>query len=86
MNRPHSMPSPDKITPEQFERMGIDREKFEKIKAAMKIREKNAPEVGGKAPNFELKRLSQDGQLTEERVGLTDLLGRPIALVFGSYT
>ncbi len=86
MSKPQKMLDLDKITDEQFEQMGISREGLEKIQEAMQNREKNAPKVGEPAPDFELKRLSPEGKLIEERRRLSDLRGRPVALVFGSYT
>lgn len=44
-----------------------------------------APAEGAEAPDFELARLV-DGEPSDERVRLSELRGRPVALVFGSYT
>ena len=40
------------------------------------------PEVGSKAPDFDLSVLGGSGQ----RVRLADLRGRPVGLIFASYT
>jgi hypothetical protein len=45
-----------------------------------------APKVGDAAPVFTAQRLAADGTLTGEQVGLDDYRGRPLALLFGSYT
>jgi len=76
----------DKITPEQWKQMGTTREQLEESLKKKQEREKNAPAVGDAAPDFELKRLSETGTITEDRVRLSDLQGKPVALVFGSYT
>ncbi len=57
-------------------------EKFAQIQEAMKKREEHAPKVGDEAPDFELPLLRGGG----EKVRLSDLRGRPVALIFGSYT
>ena len=41
-----------------------------------------APEVGSEAPDFDLAVLDADGR----RVRLRDLRGKPVGLIFGSYT
>ena len=79
-------PTWDSIAPALREHMNISRQQFDEIRASMLAREKHAPTVGSAAPDFELKRLSSEGALSEERLRLADLRGRPVALVFGSYT
>ena len=44
--------------------------------------EVRAPEAGDPAPDFDLALLNGDGQ----RVRLSALRGRPVGLIFGSYT
>lgn len=80
------IPDLDDLTPEQWEQIGLTHEEFKKQIAQAQEREKIAPGVGNLAPDFSLKRLSKEGKLTEEYVRLSDLRGRPVALVFGSYT
>ncbi|MCH7998997.1 MAG: redoxin domain-containing protein [Chloroflexi bacterium] len=48
----------------------------------MKRREERAPNVGDEAPDFELPVLDGKGAT----VRLSELRGRPVALIFGSYT
>ena len=57
-------------------------ERFARLREAMARREERAPNVGGEAPDFELPLLHGDGA----RVRLSELRGRPVALIFGSYT
>jgi hypothetical protein len=76
----------DKITPEQWDKMGINREQLEESMAKMQEREEHAPSVGDPAPDFVLKCLSETGKPTGEDVKLSNLRGKPVALIFGSYT
>ena len=49
-------------------------------------REKHAPPEGSEAPDFEIERLSPEGKRTGEMFRLSAMRGRPVALIFGSYT
>ena len=77
---------PENIPPEIWKQMNITKERFVEVMAEMEEREKHAPSVGSLAPDFELKRLDEKGVLTEQTLRLAGLRGRPVALVFGSYT
>lgn len=57
-------------------------ERMVQLREAMRKREEQAPKVGEEAPDFELPVLHGDG----ESVRLSHLRGRPVALIFGSYT
>jgi cytochrome oxidase Cu insertion factor (SCO1/SenC/PrrC family) len=57
-------------------------ERMAAIRAVMEKRDERAPKVGGLAPDFELPLLHGDGRT----VRLSALRGRPVALIFGSYT
>jgi hypothetical protein len=81
-----SAPSWESLPPAIREQLQISKEQFEAIHEAMREREKKAPPVGSEAPDFELKRLDADGVLTDRTLRLSGLRGRPVALVFGSYT
>jgi hypothetical protein len=69
-----------------WKQMNISREDFAVVAAAMQEREKKAPAVGSLAHDFALRRLGPDRRPLAERVRLSQLRGRPVALVFGSYT
>jgi hypothetical protein len=77
---------PDKIPPALWKQMNISKERFLEIMEQMQEREKRAPAVGSAAPDFELERLSAEGERTGETERLSAHRGRPVALVFGSYT
>lgn len=76
----------DEIPDAMFEKMGITREGFREIRRTMAEREARTPAVGDPAPDFEIERLSAEGQRTGETFRLSEHRGRPVALVFGSYT
>jgi hypothetical protein len=80
------MMDPDKIPPELWKQMNISREDFQEALARQKAREKNTPPAGSPAPDFELRRLDEEGRLSEETVRLSSLRGQPVGLIFGSYT
>ena len=65
-----------------FESMGGEaRDKMRQVHTYMRDRP-SAPELGNEAPDFDLAVLDGSG----ERVRLKDLRGRPVGLIFGSYT
>ncbi len=57
-------------------------ERFAQLREAMARREERAPKVGDDAPNFELPVLNRKGAT----VRLSELRGKPVALIFGCYT
>lgn len=80
------MIDPDKIPPALWKEMNISRERFDEIQKMQAAREQGAPPVGSVAPDFELERLDARGKRTDRVLRLSSLRGRPVALVFGSYT
>ena len=58
-----------------------DREQMRRVFAEMR-RRPDGPDEGSPAPDFDLALLDGDG----ERVRLSGLRGRPVGLIFGSYT
>jgi hypothetical protein len=80
----------DEVPDEMFEKMGITREGFREIRNMMAAREALTPAAGTPAPDFEIERLSAEGARTGETFRLSQHQandrGRPVALVFGSYT
>jgi hypothetical protein len=46
----------------------------------------NSPQIGDKAPDFELEMLSENGKRTHNTLRLSSLRGKPVGLIFGSYT
>ena len=76
----------DQLPDEVFPKLGLTRERFRVIQQTMKERDAKTPPVGAIAPDFEIERLSPDGKRTGEMFRLAETRGRPVALVFGSYT
>ncbi len=64
----------------------ISEEEFEAHMAGEKAREAIVPKVGETAPDFAADVLDRDRKRTGERVRLSDLRGKPVGLVFGSFT
>ncbi len=61
-------------------------DEFDAMMAANKERRSRVPQVGTRAPDFEIEQIDRDRKRTGEMVRLSALKGRPVALVFGSYT
>lgn len=57
-------------------------ERFAQLREALARREERAPKVGEEAPEFDLPVLHGEGA----RVRLSERRGKPVALIFGSYT
>ena len=58
------------------------REHMERTRGFLAQRSGKAPQVGDAAPDFDLALLDGDGA----RVRLSGLRGKPVGLIFGSYT
>lgn len=54
--------------------------------AEEKAREADVPQVGSLAPDFVADVLDRSRKRTGETVRLSDLRGKPVGIVFGSYT
>jgi hypothetical protein len=59
---------------------------FDKLFADQKVRQQRVPEIGQPAPDFTAELLHAGSKRSGETVKLSDLRGKPVALVFGSYT
>lgn len=64
----------------------ISEEEFEAHMAGEKAREAIVPKVGDIAPDFVAGVLDRQRKLTGEQVRLSELRGKPVGIVFGSYT
>jgi hypothetical protein len=74
------------ISDEELEFRGRTREGMRQNWRQRIERDKGSPRIGEEAPEFELERLSPAGMRTGETVKLTSLRGRPVGLIFGSFT
>ena len=64
----------------------ISEEQFDALMAFQNERQINMPTVGAPAPDFTLDVLDKERLRTGETVTLSSLHGKPVALLFGSYT
>ncbi len=48
--------------------------------------DKHSPQVGEVAPDFELELLDATGNRSDDRLSLSALRGKPVGLIFGSFT
>lgn len=74
------------ISDEELEFRGRTREGMRQSWLARIERDKNSPRIGDEAPEFELERLSPAGMRTGDRLRLSALRGKPVGLIFGSFT
>jgi hypothetical protein len=74
------------IPPERWVRMMMSPEQYYAMRSERLAREAMAPAVGEMAPDFEIERLSPEGRRTGEPFRFSSTLGRPVGLIFGSYT
>jgi hypothetical protein len=78
--------NPDDLPAAVWKAMNLSREQYTGIRAYMIERDRRTPAVGDPAPDFEIERLSPEGKRTGKTFRLSETRGRPVALVFGSYT
>ncbi len=74
------------ISDEELEFRGRTRDGMRQSWLARIERDKDSPRIGDEAPEFELERLSPAGMRTGDRLRLSALRGRPVGLIFGSFT
>ena len=74
---------PDDVPEERWANSMLSREAYAAMVRDRAERDRRAPAVGAVAPNFSATRL---GQSSAAPFQLADTRGRPVALVFGSYT
>ncbi len=48
--------------------------------------DKNSPQIGEQAAEFSLERMSPGGERTGDFMTLSSLRGKPVGLIFGSFT
>lgn len=64
----------------------ITEEEFDRHMAHQMARQADVPRPGSQAPDFELDVLDRERRRTGETVRLSARRGKPVALIFGSYT
>ena len=74
-------------TDEWFEKRGKTRDGLRKfIENRIINDQKFSPKIGENAPDFEVEKLDNKGKRTGELIKLSSYFGKPIGLIFGSYT
>ncbi|NIO09894.1 MAG: hypothetical protein GTO40_18575 [Deltaproteobacteria bacterium] len=81
-----TFPQDEEQIQKKMKEWNISREEFERLQRVKIERESRVTPPGGEAPDFELERLSPEGDRTGEKSRLSSFRGRPVALAFGSYT
>ena len=79
----------DRITSigdEELEFRGWTREGMRQRFLDRMERDKNSPQVGEEAPDFRLELLGATGKRSDDYLSLSSLSGKPVGLIFGSYT
>lgn len=74
------------VTDELVAKMNVTREFLRDRNINKERMDAVSPGVEDQAPDFEAEALSADGTRTSERLKFSDLLSKPVGLVFGSYT
>ncbi len=74
------------ISDEELKFRGLTREGMRERFLDRMERDKYSPQVGEEAPNFELELLGATGKRTDDRLSLSSLRGKPVGLIFGSFT
>jgi hypothetical protein len=72
---------------EWLDTRGMTRDELRILIEGRVIRDKKiSPKVGDDAPDFEVELLDERGKRTGEMMQLSSQFGKPIGLIFGSYT
>ena len=74
------------MSDEELKFRGWTRDSMRERWAAKLERDRNSPRAGDEAPDFELELLSPEGRRTGENLRLSSLRGKPVGLIFGSFT
>ncbi len=64
----------------------ISEAQFDALQAKQRARQVRVPQPGTEAPDFELDMLARERGRSGEKVRLSSLRGKPVGLIFGSYT
>ena len=77
---------PDDVPEERWPKLMMTRDEYRAMVQERAERDRHAPRVGERAPDFVARRLHPGGGPAEETFRLEETRGRPVGLVFGSYT
>ncbi|MDE0800838.1 MAG: redoxin domain-containing protein [Rhodospirillaceae bacterium] len=76
----------DSLSDEMIEAMNVTREFLGNRNVEKDKMDARAPKILDQAPDFTAERLSGDGSRTGEKISLSNILDKPVGLLFGSYT
>ena len=79
-------PPPETLSEANLKQMMLTREAYTGMREERIARARHAPKLGATAPNFRIERLGADGTRSGQYFQLSETRGRPVALLFGSYT
>ena len=83
---------PDELSPaEQFRLRCIEisvlsTDEFDALRAGQMARQVDVPETGSMAPDFEIDVYDRQRRRTGDQIRLSSLRGKPVGLIFGSWT
>jgi hypothetical protein len=69
-----------------WEKWHISKDEYDRYVEAKRRRDKRVPRIGDVAPEFEVERLDRRGRRTGGMFRMSSMRGKPVAIVFGSYT
>ena len=75
-----------RVSEKELKVRGMTRDELRKHMERRVLRDQKSPQVGDDAPEFELELLSPQGKRSGESVKLSSFRGKPLGLIFGSYT
>ena len=74
------------ISDEELEFRGWTRDSMRESYRKRLADDVNSPQVGDQAPEFQLERLGTAGERIGKQMTLSSLRGKPVGMIFGSYT
>lgn len=74
------------ISDEELEFRGWTRDTMRENYRKRIIDDVNSPQVGDQAPDFQLELLGTAGERIGKQMTLSSLRGKPVGMIFGSYT
>ena len=74
------------ISDEELEFRGWTRDSMRESYGKRIADDVNSPQIGDQAPDFQLELLGTSGERTGDQMTLSSLRGKPVGMIFGSYT
>ncbi len=80
------IPSPEELRKNALAVSDMTGEQFDALMARLEERQKDVPQEGTEAPDFEIDILDRQRKRSGETLRLSSLRGKPVGLIFGSWT